>query len=189
MKNIIEKNRSYRRFYGDSNIEDSLLEELIDLARLSASGANLQPLKYIISSDKLKNDKIFDSLRWAGYLKDWEGPIESERPTGYVVVLGDTTISKNFGIDHGIACQSILLGAVEKGLGGCIFASIDRPKLVKDLNIPSKYEVLIVIALGKPKENVIITEIDSNADIKYFRDKDENHIVPKRKLVDIILKL
>ena len=96
MKNIIEKNRSYRRFYGDSILEVSLLEELIDLARLSASGANLQPLKYIISYEKLKNDKIFNCLRWAGYLKEWEGPIESERPTGYIVVLGDTTISKNF---------------------------------------------------------------------------------------------
>lgn len=189
MKSLILKNRSYRRFYSKNKIKHSFLEELVDLARLSASGANIQPLKYIISTDDIENIKIYDCLNWAGYLSDWDGPIESERPTGYIILLGDTNISKNFGIDPGIACQSILLGAVEKDFGGCIFASINRKKLIESLKIPAQFEVLNVIALGKPKENVILKDINSDGDIKYFRDANNNHIVPKRKLADILVNI
>lgn len=187
MKNLIEKNRSYRRFWADYALDNKTLEDLVDLGRLSASAANLQPLKYIISSTKDKNNKIFGCLKWAGYLKDWDGPVESERPTGYIVVLGDTLICKNFGVDPGIASQSILLGAVDKGLGGCLFGAIDKSKLVESLDIPSNLEVLLVIAIGKPKENIILKDIEPGDDIKYYRNEDNTHIVPKRSLKDIIL--
>ena len=87
---------------------------------------NAQPLKYIISNNPEKNQLIFPTLAWAGYLKDWPGPIEGERPSAYLIMLGDKSISENFFCDHGIAAQSILLGAVEKELGGCIIMSIQR---------------------------------------------------------------
>lgn len=187
IKELIEKNRSYRRFYQKVKIDRSTMEELIDLARLSSSGANLQPLKYIISYDNDMNNKVFPYLRWAGYLKDWDGPKEGEKPSAYIVMLGDKEISSNYLWDHGIACQSILLGAVEKGFGGCMFGSIDKLGLIKSLNIPDKYEVLLVIALGKPKEEVVLEELKDSMDIKYWRDENKVHHVPKRKLKDIIL--
>ncbi|AUS95603.1 nitroreductase [Clostridium thermosuccinogenes] len=189
IRDLVKKNRSYRRFYQDVRIERRTLEELIDLARLSSSGANLQPLKYVLSWDEEKNSLIFPHLRWAGYLKDWDGPVEGERPSAYIVMLGDKDISKNYMWDPGIACQSILLGACEKGLGGCIFGSVDRKNLAEALNIPEKYEILLVIALGKPKEIVVLEEIDASGDIKYWRDENQVHHVPKRKLEDIILDL
>jgi nitroreductase len=188
IKELILKNRTYRRFYQDVKIEYSVLEELIDLARLSSSGANLQPLKYIISNDEEKNNIIFSHLKWAGYLADWDGPEEGEKPSAYIIVLGDTDISTNYFWDHGIACQSILLGACEKGLGGCMFGAVDREGLKNKLGIQSKYELLLVIALGKPKEKVVLEELE-NGDIKYWRDENGVHHVPKRKLKDIILEI
>ena len=128
IKDLILKNRSYRKF-SKLNINDQTLKEFIDLARNSSSAGNLQPLKYIFSCKDEKNNLIFPHLAWAGYLKDWNGPLEEERPSAYIIILGDTRIGKSFGYDCGIAAQSILLGAVERGLGGCMIASIDKEGL------------------------------------------------------------
>ena len=187
MRDLILKNRSYRRFYQEVPVELETLKELVDLARLSASGMNLQSLKYYISCEPEKNTVIFENIGWAVYLKDWPGPPEGERPSAYMIILGDTKISKSFGCDHGIAAQSILLGAVEKGLGGCMIGTIHRKELSQALNIPSRYEILLVIALGKPKETVVINELAPNGDVRYWRDSTGTHHVPKRTLSDIIL--
>jgi nitroreductase len=187
IRDLVIKNRSYRRFHQDVQIERETLRELVDLARLSASAANLQPLKYILSNEPESNALIFSCLRWAGYLKDWRGPAEGERPSAYIIILGDTSISPGFLCDHGIAAQSILLGATEKGLGGCMLAAVQRTKLKKLLKIAEHYEILLVLALGKPKEKVVLEKLGPDGDIKYWRDKDEVHHVPKRKLDDIIV--
>ena len=187
MHDLILQNRSYRRFYQEVHVESETLRELVDLARLSASGMNLQPLKYYLSSEPVKNKVIFDHIGWAAHLKDWPGPIEGERPSAYIIILGDTGISKTFGCDHGIAAQSILLGAVEKELAGCMIGTIHRKELSQALSIPPRYEILLVIALGKPKETVVIEELAPNGDVKYWRDSKGIHHVPKRSLSDIIL--
>jgi nitroreductase len=186
-RELITKNRSYRRFYQKEVIAIETLRELVDLARLSASGANFQPLKYVLSCDVQRNAAIFPCLAWAAYLKDWPGPAEGDRPSAYVVVLGDTEIRKSFGVDHGIAAQSILLGATEKGLGGCIIASIQKEKLREALELPDRYEILLVLALGKPKETVVIDPVGSDGDIKYWRDSEGVHHLPKRALEEIII--
>jgi nitroreductase len=187
IKNLIQKNRSYRRFYENKKITAKTLKSLINLARLSASSANLQPLKFFISPASEINQEIFPCLKWAGYLKDWEGPQKGERPSAYIAILGDTTISKSFAYDAGIAAQSILLGATEKALGGCMLGSIEREKLRKILKIPAHLEILLVLALGKPREKVVIHTIGKKGDIKYWHDKKGIHHVPKRSLQDIIL--
>jgi nitroreductase len=187
IKDLILKNRSYRRYYQGITITRKKLIKFIGLARLSASAANLQPLKYILSRDRDRNARIFQTLSWAGYLKNWDGPGEGERPSAYIIILGDKTISKTFEYDCGIAAQSILLGAVEEGLGGCIIGSINRVKLRQTLNISDCYEILVVLALGKPKEEVKISKLNDKRGIKYWRNKDEIHYVPKRPLTEIII--
>ncbi|MFC1798493.1 nitroreductase family protein [Thermodesulfobacteriota bacterium] len=187
LRELIEKNRSYRRFVQSHPIERGKLEEMVDLARLSASAANLQPLKYYLSNDARTNRQIFDCLAWAAYLKDWPGPSEGERPSAYILILGDTTISKNVICDQGIAAQSILLGAVEQSIGGCIVATIRKKKLAAALSLPEQYEIMLVIALGKPAETVEIENMDSDGNIKYWRDEHQVHHVPKRSLAEIIL--
>jgi nitroreductase len=187
LSKLVRKNRSYRRFHQNVHIELETLKQLVDLARLSASGANKQPLKYILSCDNEKNALIFPQLGWAGYLTDWPGPSEGERPSGYIIILGDKNISNSFGVDHGIAAQSILLGATEQGFGGCIIASIRKDDLRQALEIPEQYEILFVIALGEPKETVEIEAVGPDEDIKYWRDDEDIHRVPKRSLDEIIV--
>ncbi|MBA3017548.1 MAG: nitroreductase family protein [Proteobacteria bacterium] len=192
---LIKKNRTCRRFYQNHAVDNGTLKEIVDLARLSASAGNLQPLTYIISSNPELNARIFSCLGWAGYLKDWPGPEEGEKPSAYIIILGDTERAKKFGCDHGIASQSILLGAREKDLAGCIIGSVNRKKLRDIFNIDSRYKILLVLAIGKPKEKVVIEKVISDdksstgrADnIKYWRDENGVHHVPKRSLDDIIL--
>ena len=187
IEDLIKANRSCRRFYEDHPVDLATLKELVNLGRLSASGANLQPLKYILSSDPKTNDNIFSCLTWAAYLKDWSGPEEGERPAAYIVVLGDSGISQDAGCDHGIAAQSILLGAREKNLGGCMLGAINREALRDLLNIPSQFKILLVIAIGKPKEKVVLETVGTEGSIRYWRDSENIHHVPKRKLDDIII--
>ena len=188
LKELILKTRSYRRFNEDHHIDTKTIESFIDLARFSASGANKQPLKYLIYNTAEDCQKIFPYLAWAGYLTDWQGPDKGERPTGYIIILGDKSLADTFGVDHGIASQSIMLGASEAGLGGCIIGSIKRDELSDELSIPDKFDILLVLALGKPVENVIVEEL-KDADVKYWRDNSKNHHVPKRSLKDLIIKL
>ncbi len=188
LKDLVFKTRSYRRFDESHRIDYSTLENLVNLARLSASGANRQPLKYMIFNSSEDCARVYPSLLWAAYLKEWDGPEPGERPSGYIIILGDKEIAEGFGVDHGIAAQSIMLGATESGLGGCMIASIKKDKLREDLQIPGRYEILLVLALGKPAENVIIDDIKDD-DVRYWRDEKKNHHVPKRPLNELIIKL
>lgn len=187
IKELVTRNRSYRRFDQSARIAPETLRELCDLMRLSPSGRNAQPLKYMIVSTEDMCARVFTTLAWAGYLKDWDGPEEGERPAAYVVVLGDTAIASNFGIDAGLSIQSLLLGAAEKSLGGCIIQSVKRDELAKVLDVSAGLEILYVIALGKPVERVVIEQLPADGDFKYWRDEQHVHHVPKRALKDLII--
>jgi nitroreductase len=187
IKDLVLRNRSYRRFDQSKRIPSDTLRELVDLARQTPSGRNAQPLKYLLVSSVEACAKVFPNLAWAGYLKDWDGPVEGERPSAYVIVLGDTTITNIFGVDPGIAIQTLLLGAAEKGLGGCILGSIKKDELRELFNLPAQFEILYVVALGEPVEKVTIEEIGEDGDIKYWRDAAQGHHVPKRKLIEVII--
>ncbi len=181
LKDLVLKNRSCRRFYQDTAMELETLGELIDLARLSASGGNRQPLKYILSNDQQRNALIFKNIGIAG------NPSEEEAPTAYIIILGDKTISDIFGCDHGIAAQSILLGAAEKGFGGCMVGIINRENLRKSLEIPLHYEILLVIILGKSKEEPVIEKNFRDGNNMSWEDDEGIRHVPKRSLGDIIV--
>jgi len=184
---LIRKNRSFRRFHQDVAIPESDLREMVDNARLTPSGRNAQTLRYLLSNTPEMNARIFPTLSWAGYLIGWGGPKEGERPSAYIVILNDDTISKTYFCDHGIASLAILLTAVEKGYGGCIIASVKHDALREALNIPEQYSIVQVIALGKPAETVVIEPV-IDGDIKYWRDEQGVHHVPKRALDSIIPK-
>ncbi|KJR42643.1 nitroreductase family protein [Candidatus Magnetoovum chiemensis] len=189
LKDLIKLTRSTRRFYEDAPISKETLLDIIDIARLTPSAANLQPLRYIISNVKDKNDKIFDCLKWAGYLTNWTGPSQGERPAAYIVITGDKELSKTIDCDHGIAALAIVLAAKERGYGACILGAVNKVKLRDALSIPDRYEIKLVIALGKQREEIVIKEITPQDSIKYYRDEKQVHYVPKRKLEDIVLDL
>ena len=146
---LVEKNRSYRRFDESRPIERATLVEFVDMARHTPSAANRQPLKFMVSDQPDDNARIFSHLRWAAALSDWSGPAEGERPTGYIVILGDTAISKQVHWDDAIAAQTILLAATERELGGCMVGSIDREGLRTALGIPGHLEISSCRGPGK----------------------------------------
>lgn len=186
IRDLITRNRSYRRFDSNVKITSAQIQSWIDLGRLSASGRNAQPLKYAIVTDPELCGKIFPYLGWAGYLSNWKGPAENERPVAYVVVLKDRSISDNHYCDDGIAIQSMLLGAVEDGYGGCIIGSVNKSKVARLLQLEQNLDILWLVALGKPAETVVLDTAEG--DIKYWRDEQDVHHVPKRPLDEIIIK-
>ncbi|HER43490.1 MAG TPA: GNAT family N-acetyltransferase, partial [Candidatus Eisenbacteria bacterium] len=184
---LVTGSRSVRRFREDAAVSRERLEELVGMARLAPSGGNKQPLKFMLSSGHPRNGMIFPHLRWAGYMKDWDGPAEGERPAAYIVILGDREITEAFGTDHGIAAQTLMLGAASMGLAGCIIGSVDRGGLRVVLGIPVRYEILYVIAIGFPAEDVVIEDV-RDGEIRYWRSEDGVHHVPKRSLGEIIFE-
>jgi len=184
---LLIKSRSYRRFDESVKISQEVLRDLIDATRYCPSAANRQPLKYRLVFEKNETAQVFDCLKFAAYLSDWSGPAKGERPTAYVVVLGDETVSKFSEVDAGIAMQTILLRATELGFGGCILASVQREKLREVLALDERFHIGYVIALGKPAETCVIEPLGKDGDIKYYRDADGVHHVPKRNLDDLLV--
>lgn len=185
---LVAQARSYRRFDSSYVITQVMLRELIDLARLAPSTKNDQRLKYMPITDKVDCATIYPSLRWAGYLTDWDGPTENERPTAYIIVLHDKTLGAYAPVDAGLATQNIILGAAEKELGCCIIMSCDKPEIARRMDIDTtRYEIVHVIALGRPVEKVVIEPM-KDGDVKYWRDEEQTHHVPKRALDEIIVR-
>lgn len=187
-RELVTRCRSYRRFDESFPVTEDALRDLVELACYIPSAKNLQPLKFMLVSEPDVVATLFPLLSWAGYLPDWPGPAEGERPRGYIVMLGDLRISSEFGCDSGIAAQTILLGATASALGGCIIASLQKEKIREMLKIPEIFSILMVIALGKPVETVVIDQMIENGSVHYFRDSNAIHHVPKRMVEDLILK-
>ena len=184
LRDYVLRNRSYRRFYQDIEISRDILLELVDMARNTPSAANNQPIRYKIINDREGCAQLFPYIGWAGYLKEWPGPEEGERPSAYIVMASAS--DANAVIDEGIAGQTILLGAVEKGFGGCFLGNIRKENIAELISLPRNMKIDYVIALGKPKETVVLEDIKDN-DVKYYRDEEGVHHVPKRTLEQVLL--
>lgn len=187
LADLVRRCRTCRRYRPERTVSLATLHELVDLARLTASAANKQPLRYLLSCAAERNALVFPHLRWAAYLNDWGGPSPAERPAAYIILLGDREISPQVRWDDAIAAYTIMLGAAERGLGACIFASIARDALRAALAIPERYEILLTVALGEPAETVVIDEVGPDGGIRYWRDAAQVHHVPKRRLEDVIV--
>lgn len=192
MQEIIAKTRTFRRFVEKDRLSMATLEELVDLARLGGSARNGQPWQYMLVNDPDVCARIFPFLGWAGYLADWKGPVEGERPSAYILCL----LNKNWlkgpeseaQFDLGVATQNILLGAMEKRIGGCRIGAFN-PKVAELFVLPDHLQLSLVLALGKPRETVIIEESKDDDDIRYWRDEQGVHHVPKRSLKSSLLPL
>lgn len=183
---IYEKitNRRTIRKYTSKAVSKEILLKCVDAARLSPSGANRQPLKYIVVNDQELLKVVFCTLSWAGYLPEYQ-PSEEEMPRAYIVMLLDKNIRQNCGHDAGIAAMSISMVAYDEGLGSCILGAVDREKLRGILNVPDGLDIVLVVALGYQDENPIADEV-RDGDIKYWLDENGVLHVPKRDLKDIV---
>ena len=187
LKDLVLHNRSYRKFYNDKKVTADQLKQLIDLARLTPSSKNRQPLKYILVTNDNEVSFVSCQLKWAKFLKDWDGPDDNEKPPTYIIMLLDKNINAKADIDAGIAAQTILLGAVEEQLGGCIIRSVNRDTISQYYNLPTHLEIIQVIAVGYPNQKIELTVPKEASSVKYYEDSNAIHYVPKRKLEDIII--
>lgn len=178
----IRKRRTIRKYLQKAVPEEALLK-CVDAARVSPSGGNLQPLRYVIVNDPKLLKQVFSTLSWAVYLPDY-CPTEEEMPRAYIVILldknGRTPIH-----DASIAAMSISVVAYDEGLGSCILGSVDREKLREILKVPEGLAVALVVALGYPAENPVVEPV-KDGDINYWLDENGVLHVPKRDLKDII---
>ncbi|NLE94340.1 MAG: nitroreductase family protein [Dehalococcoidia bacterium] len=188
VRELLLKNRSYRRFHQNVPVDMSTLRELVDLARISQSPWNQQAVKFILCNNPEMNAKIFEHLVWASRMPEWNGPAEGEQPAAYIVVVADKELGKIFNFDHVVAGTSILLGAVERGLGGCLVGAFSQKKMHATLNLSERYVPLLAIALGKPNETIVLDPVGPDGNTAYWNDADGVHHVPKRALEDLILQ-
>ncbi len=186
MKDLIRKNRSYRRFDETKKQTEETLVSLVESARFSPSAGNMQRLRFRLVHEAGEVAYLFDQLAWAGYLKDWPGPQKGERPTSYILILSEDDKSAMLDVDIGIAAQSIMLTAVSEGLGGCMLGSFHRERTDSRF-APDGYHVRLVLALGVPVECVELEDA-KEGDIRYYRLADGTHRVPKLPLETLIIK-
>lgn len=187
LKSLVLKNRSYRKFFFDKKVSVDQLKQLVDLARLTPSSKNRQPLKYILVTGDDNCKSVFAHLRWAWFFKDWNGPTPSEQPPAYIIVVQDKEINDQADIDAGIVSQTILLGATEMGLGGCIIRTVNRYEIHKLFHLGDSMEVVLAIAIGYPNQSVILGEVGEDDDTVYYENEQGDHVVPKRSLEEVII--
>lgn len=187
LEQLLTHTRSCRRFDDEQPLDEATLRSLVALTRLCPSGANRQPLKYYLACTAEENAAIFPHLGWAKWLPDWPGPAEDERPAGYVVILGDPQIAERFDADAAIAAHTILLGATAQGLGGCMIAWVNGEEISRALALPDRFRVVLVVALGHPKETVVLEEARPPGGTAYWRDAAGVHHVPKRPLEELLV--
>lgn len=186
-RELVERNRTRRKFDQSRPMDRQTLVDLVELARFTPSAKNMQPLKFAVTVDPTQCDEIFPLLGWAGYFKDWKGPEEGERPTGYIVITLDRNLADDPLGDQGIVSQTIMLGAVEKGYGGCIIGTVNRKKLAQVFDLPHHLDILLALALGVPAQEVVVEPLSSDGDIRYWTGEDGDHHVPKRGLDELLV--
>ncbi|WAW15346.1 nitroreductase family protein [Peptostreptococcus equinus] len=184
---LVRKNRTCRRFDESNEVKREDLMDIMETTRFAASGANKQPLRFLVVNSDEGNEKVFANIAWAGYLKEWPGPIEGERPRAYIVIAEDEKYAKAMGEDVGIAAQTIALAARDKGMAVCMFKAFRGKNIKEEFNLDKSINILMVIAIGYPVEEVVTDDIKLGEDIKYYRDEKEIHHVPKFTIDDIVL--
>lgn len=188
-KELVKKNRSFRGYDESYLFTKEQLEDYVDTTRFTASSVNMQPLKYFIAYEKEMVDTIQAMTKWARALPDLDLPYVGKRPTGFIVICQDTNLAPNtqrFMKDVGIVAQTILLQATEEGLGGCMIGNFQPEEVSKTLNFSDNLVPLLIVALGKPDEEIVITDVKDGA-TNYYRDENDVHYVPKRSLQDILI--
>lgn len=187
---IIKRNRSYRSFHKNRAVTEEELRSLVECARFSASGNNRQMLRFLLCADGEKMAKILPHLKWAAALPDWHLPPEGHEPPAAIVLCHDKTAAEDPRVsarDVGIAAQTMLLAAVEMGLGGCMIANFVADNLAASLALPENLTPVLVVALGEPDETVVLEDLPADGKTAYYRDENGVHHVPKRTLDELII--
>lgn len=190
LKDLLKQNRSYRGYDENRKITRDELEELVDCTRYAPSSVNMQPFKYYLACDAETVAKIQPLTKWARALPELTLPHPGHCPTAFIVICQETEWHSSlprFQRDVGIVAQTILLAAVEMGLGGCMIGNYDAGEVRQALGLAEHLSPVLIVALGKPDETIVLTEVGEDGSTDYYRDEQDVHYVPKRSLKDILL--
>ena len=188
LRDIIAQARSYRRFQENTTVDMNMLVDIVDATRLVPSSANLQQMRYGISTSREVNARIFPHLKWAMMLKDWQGPAAGERPAAYIVIAGDAVNPAFHKADMAIAAQTINLLLTEAGLTACMLGAINAKAIHQIMGFAESLEVLLVIAVGYKLEKVVVDPLPPGGNTAYWREPDGTHHVPKRGLAEVLVQ-
>lgn len=190
IKDLVQKNRSYRGYDESRKVTREELVHLVECARLAPSSVNMQPLRYYLIHTQEELDLLQPLTNWARALPELTLPHPGQCPTGFVVICQDTNLNPSiprFQKDIGIVAQTMLLAAVEMGLGGCMIGNYDAGKVKAALNLAENLAPVLIVAIGKPDETIVLTDVGPNGETNYYRDENDVHYVPKRSLDDLII--
>lgn len=182
--NKIISRRTIRQFEARP-IAGETLQNLVNAGRLAPSGANLQPLEFILVDDATITKEIFPCLKWAAYIAPEGDPRPGQEPVAYVILIVNKEIRpQGYEWDVGAAMENMVLTAWDEGIGSCWLLSIDREKLRRILSVPDKYRIDSVLALGYPAEESVVEDLTDT--VKYWKDGQGRFHVPKRALKDVL---
>lgn len=190
LKELVIKNRSYRGFDESVLISRETLESFVECARLCPSSVNKQPLKYFLVYEEEMVKKVRPLTRWARALPQMKLPHPGHCPTAFIVICQDAEIDPNltrYMKDVGIVAQTMLLAAVEQGLGGCMIGNFTAGEVCETLELAENLHPLLVVAFGKPQEEIVLVDVPESGDTNYYRDEKDIHYVPKRKLEEELI--
>ncbi len=190
LKDLLKQNRSYRGYDESVPVTRGQLLEMVDCARYAPSSVNRQPFQYYLASDPETAAKIQPLTRWARALPELDLPFPGTRPVAWIVICqnmdwGETVA--RYQKDVGIVAQTMLLAAAEMGLGGCMIGNFDPPAVKEALGLAENLTPVLLVAVGKPNETIVLTEAKPGDPLNYTRDENNVHYVPKRRLEDIVL--
>jgi nitroreductase len=180
---LLQHNRSYRGYDANFKVREDQLRRIIEVATLCPSARNQQVLRFRpVLGDEAAS--MLKYIRLGGALPELHLPFAGSEPNAFIVICSSVEESKYVDIDLGIAAQSMLLQAVEIGLGGICIGAFDHEPLKELLGL--KYEPLLVLAIGRPAERIELKECGEGDNLTYYREGGV-HYVPKIKVDDIIL--
>lgn len=173
---LLLKNRSYRAYDSQYKVHQIQLDAMIAVNTRIASGMNAQRLRFRCVTDEAESAKVLGLIRMGAALKELSLPLPGTEPQAFIVVCSSVGENQTVLIDLGISLQSMLLKAVEMGLGGLIVRNFDHKALQQALDLP--LEPIAVLAVGKPAEKVELVEVHRGDSLDYYR-RDGVHFVPK----------
>ena len=187
-KDIVKASRSYRGYDESYRFSREELEDFVDCARFAPSSVNAQPFRYYLAWENEEVDRIQKLTNWARALPQMQLPHPGMCPTGFIIICQDLNLGASiprYQKDVGIVAQTMLLAAAEKGLGGCMIGSFHAQNIREILNLDKSYVPMLVVAIGEPQEKIVLEDVEPEESTNYYRDEQDVHYVPKRKLKDI----
>jgi len=191
LENLLKWRRTYRKFDESKKLKSDEINYILNSIKYASCANNRQYLRFMSIESEEKVLEVFNNTSWAASLpRDVAIPKLGERPVYFIAILTDEERKLRFnGIDEGLVISNLTIAAADIGIGSCIIGSVNNEKMREILNYDEKFSCEVVVAFGYPTIKSTIKEIEIDEDQSYYLDDDENYIVPKYKLEDIVKRI